>query len=185
MAKAVQVKPSAAKGPPPSDPADLSSLPAETAAFADPAHSFGYLLRITFRAFSRALERRTAPYGVSSGQWRFLRQLWQEDGLTQRELSRRVGMREPTTVVAVNSLVKSGFVVRTPSAEDRRKVHIHLTPEARALQVKLLPLVAELNDVATAGLTAQEIAILRRALHRIDENLAAEVDGAPPTSDDV
>ena len=77
---------------------------------ADPTNSIGYLTRIAFRSFSRALERRTAPHGVSSGQWRFLRQLWVEDGLTQRELSRRVGMREPTTVTAVNSLVRSGFV---------------------------------------------------------------------------
>ena len=102
----------------------LTGLAPETAAYADPAHSIGYLLRITFRGFSRALENRTIAHGVSSGQWRFLRQLWLQDGLTQRELSRRVGMREPTTVVAVNSLVKAGFVKRAPSDEDRRKVHI-------------------------------------------------------------
>ena len=71
----------------------------DTEFYADPTNSIGYLTRIAFRAFSRALEVRTAPHGVSSGQWRFLRVLWREDGLTQRELSRRVGMREPTTVI--------------------------------------------------------------------------------------
>src|SRR5215468_5504772 len=72
--------------------------------YADPTNSIGYLTRIAFRAFSRALEVRTAPHGVSSGQWRFLRVLWQEEGMTQRELSQRVGMREPTTVIALKSL---------------------------------------------------------------------------------
>ena len=71
--------------------------------YADPGNSIGYLTRIAFRFFSRALEMRTAAHGVSSGQWRFLRVLWLEDGLTQRELSRRVGMREPTTVIALST----------------------------------------------------------------------------------
>src|ERR1700760_4091377 len=110
--------------------------------FIDPNNSLGYLTRIAFRSFSRAMERRTLRHGVSGGQWRFLRQLWGEDGLTPRELSRGVGMREPTTVTAVNSLVRSGFVERVPSALDRRKIHIHLTERAQALQATLLPLVA-------------------------------------------
>lgn len=144
--------------------------------YADPTNSIGYLTRIAFRAFSRALEVRTTPHGVSSGQWRFLRVLWQEDGITQRELSRRVGMREPTTVIALKSLERSGFVIRTKSLEDRRKVHVFLTPEAKALQATLLPAVAEVNAVALAGLTPAEIEILRRALTRVGRNLAVDAD---------
>jgi MarR family transcriptional regulator for hemolysin len=185
VARRASAKPAAPAPPVGGHGADLSTLSPETAAYANPTHSIGYLLRITFRGFSRALEKRTMAHGVSSGQWRFLRQLWLEDGLTQRELSQRVGMREPTTVVAVNSLEKAGFVRRMPSTEDRRKVHIHLTPRAKALQATLLPLVAEVNGLATAGLTASEVRVLRRALHRISENLAAEADGAPPSSDEA
>lgn len=149
--------------------------------YADPTHSIGYLTRIAFRAFSRALEVRTAPHGVSAGQWRFLRVLWQEDGLTQRELSRRVGMREPTTVIALNSLERSNFVVRQKSVEDRRKVHVYLTPQAKALHPVLMPAVAEVNAVALAGLTPDEIAILRKALTQVGRNLAVDADDAPTT----
>ena len=153
--------------------------------YADPANSIGYLTRIAFRAFSRALEVRTAPHGVSSGQWRFLRVLWREDGLTQRELSRRVGMREPTTVIALKSLERSGFVTRKKSEEDRRKVHVFLTPEAKALQPVLLPAVAEVNAVALAGLTPDEVAILRRALTQVGRNLSADVGEDTPTDSAV
>ena len=144
--------------------------------YADPTNSIGYLTRIAFRAFSRALEVRTSPHGVSSGQWRFLRVLWREDGLTQRELSRRVGMREPTTVIALKSLERSGFVKRQKSVQDRRKVHVFLTPEARALEATLLPAVAEVNAVALAGLTPTEIDILRKALTQVGRNLAIDAD---------
>jgi MarR family transcriptional regulator, transcriptional regulator for hemolysin len=141
--------------------------------YADPTNSIGYLTRIAFRAFSRALEGRTALHGVSSGQWRFLRVLWREDGLTQRELSRRVGMREPTTFIALKSLERSGFVTRLKSVEDRRKAHVFLTPEARALEAVLLPAVAEVNAIALAGLSDTEIAVLRKALTQVGRNLAA------------
>jgi MarR family transcriptional regulator for hemolysin len=144
--------------------------------YADPTNSIGYLTRIAFRAFSRALEVRTSPHGVSSGQWRFLRVLWREDGLTQRELSRRVGMREPTTVIALKSLERSGFVTRQKSVEDRRKAHVFLTPEARALEAVLLPAVAEVNAIALAGLSEGEVAVLRKALSQVGRNLATEAD---------
>jgi DNA-binding MarR family transcriptional regulator len=147
----------------------------DTEFYADPTNSIGFLTRIAFRAFSRALEVRTAPHGVSSGQWRFLRVLWREDGITQRELSRRVGMREPTTVIALKSLERSGFVTRQKSAEDRRKAHVFLTPRARALHPVLMPAVAEVNRVALAGLSQAEVAILRKALTQVGRNLSADV----------
>lgn len=153
----------------------------DTKFYADPTNSIGYLTRIAFRAFSRALEVRTAPHGVSSGQWRFLRVLWREDGLTQRELSRRVGMREPTTVIALKSLERSGFVTRQKSVEDRRKVHVFLTPEARALEAVLLPAVAEVNAVALAGLNPDEVDVLRKALTQVGRNLAADVGEDTPS----
>lgn len=142
--------------------------------YEDPLNSFGYLFRIAFRSFSRALERRTLPLGVSSGQWRFLRVLWNEDGLTQIELSRRVGMREPTTVAAVNGLERAGYVERRKSSTDRRKIHVYLTPRARRLKDKLMPHVAEVNALGLKGLSPQEIAQIRQALLKVIENLGED-----------
>jgi DNA-binding MarR family transcriptional regulator len=153
----------------------------DTQLYADPTNSIGYLTRIAFRSFSRALEVRTTPHGVSSGQWRFLRVLWREDGLTQRELSRRVGMREPTTVIALKSLERSGFVTRVKSEEDRRKVHVFLTDTARDLEAVLLPAVAEVNDIALNGLTKAEVQTLRKALTLVGRNLANDVGEDTPS----
>jgi len=142
--------------------------------YAQPMNSIGYLTRITFRGFSRHLERRTLPHGVSSGQWPFLRALWNEEGLTQRELSRRVAMREPTTVTALNVLEKSGLVKRVPSTADNRKIHIFLTPKGRKLRDKLIPFVADVNVIASAGLTEKDIETLRRVLLKMSDNLSKE-----------
>jgi len=96
-----------------------------------PQTSSGYLVRDAHRAFQRLLERRIAAYGVSRGQWYFLRVLWITDGLSQRELSARVGMMEPTTVIALRSMEKSGLIRRVRGDDDRRKVRVFLTAKAK------------------------------------------------------
>jgi DNA-binding MarR family transcriptional regulator len=152
--------------------------------YEDPSHSLGYLCRIAFRHFSRALEKRTLPKGVSSGQWRFLRVLWTEDGLTQRELSRRVGMREPTTVTALKRLERSGLIRRAGSEMDRRKVHVHLTAKAVALKAELMPMVAEVNVLATRGMKPGDVALLRDLLERLAANLADEARSVTPRAEE-
>ena len=139
-----------------------------------PGQSIGYLVRDSFRAFTRSLQARIARRGVTAGQWYFLRVLWEEDGLTQRELSQRVGMMEPTTVTALNSMEKSKLIRRVRNVDDRRKVNIHLTAKGRRLKDELLPDAAEVNALAADGVSARDIATVRRVLNRIKQNLAAD-----------
>lgn len=147
--------------------------------YTNPENSIGYLARISFRSFSRVLERRTLQHDISAGQWRFLRQLWREDGMTQRELSARVGMREPTTVVALKGLEANGLVRREKSTIDKRKVHIFLTPHARKLEKLLAPLNAEVHEIATAGMTLHEVETLQRLLQQVIANLHDETRRLP------
>lgn len=91
------------------------------------AESAGFLVRDANRAFQRLLEKRIAPYGVARGQWYFLRVLWTEDGLSQRELSARVGTMEPTTVIALRTMEKSGLIRRVRSTDDKRRSHVWLS----------------------------------------------------------
>ena len=147
--------------------------------YTNPENSIGYLARITFRSFSRVLERRTLQHEISAGQWRFLRQLWREDGITQRELSRRVGMREPTTVVALKGLEAAGLIRREKTPVDRRKVYIYLTPHARRLEKVLAPLNAEVHEIATAGMTEAEVEALQHLLQRVILNLSEETRRLP------
>jgi MarR family transcriptional regulator, transcriptional regulator for hemolysin len=153
----------------------VAQPPQPTAAaegWADPMQSMGYLCRVNFRLFARELERHIARHGVSSGQWRSLRVLWEQDGITQRELSERVGATEATTVSMIRRLVRDGFVERRPDPDDARKVRIVLTPRARRLQAKLVPYVAQVNELALQGVSEADRATVRRVLKQMADNLA-------------
>jgi MarR family transcriptional regulator, organic hydroperoxide resistance regulator len=138
-----------------------------------PELSAGFVVRIAFRLLQRELEETLAQTRVSRGQWFFLRALWDEDGLTQRELSTRVGMMEPTTVVALNGMEKSGLIHRVRDSSDRRKVLVYLTDMGRGLREELLPLVMTINDRATAGISRQDLRKFHLVIDRITENLRA------------
>jgi DNA-binding MarR family transcriptional regulator len=137
----------------------------------DSETSVGYLLRDTYRAFTKVLQSRIAAQGVTLGQWYFLRVLWDEDGLTQRELSQRVGMMEPTTVTALNGMEKRGYVKRVRNTDDKRKVNIYLTDRGRALRNTLLPHAIDVNIRAVAGVSPDDVETLRRTLNAMKFNL--------------
>jgi DNA-binding MarR family transcriptional regulator len=163
----------------------MTELDDENALF-NPEESHGYLVRTAHRAFQRELEARIAPYGVSRGQWYFLRILWEEDGLTQRELSDAVGMMEPTTVIAIRSLEKSGFVRRVRNEKDRRKINIFLTDQAKELRGVLLPLAMQVNAAAMAGLSSEHLSLFKDLLRHMSGNLnALKRDGSAPEAADA
>ncbi len=136
-----------------------------------PNVSPGHLIRDAHRAMQRHLEDAIATVGVSRGQWYFLRVLWEGEGLTQRELSSRVGMMEPTTVVALNSMEKIGLIRRERNPQDRRKIHIYLTEKGSSLRETLLPLARGVNDLATEGIAEEDLEGFRRAINRMILNL--------------
>jgi len=150
-----------------------SASAARKGTFAYPAvESVGHQVRWTHRALQRELETQIRPYGITIGMWAFLRVLWEEDGLSQRELSDRAGTTEPTTVTALHAMEKRGLVTRVQNTADRRKSNIFLTAPARALRELLLPTAREVNRAATGDLTRSEIETLKRLLTRIRANLS-------------
>jgi MarR family transcriptional regulator, organic hydroperoxide resistance regulator len=136
-----------------------------------PRLSSGYLVLDAHRAFQRLLERRIAPYGVTRGQWYFLRVLWTSDGLSQRELSARVGMMEPTTVIALRSMERAALIRRVRGDDDRRKVRVFLTVKAKRLRDELLTVARTITAEAEAGIVPRDLAAFRRIIARMTANL--------------
>ena len=79
----------------------------------------------------------------------------------------------------LDNLEKRGLVRRLPHPEDRRKLLIDITPEARAIVDELLPtLHARERDVIGAALTASEQRTLLRLLAKL-QRVAADRQSTP------
>ena len=139
-----------------------------------PDDRLAHLVKDATRALVRALQVRLAEHDVSFGHWAFLRILWERDGLTQRELSAEAGVMEPTTFTAVSAMERLGYVRRRRMNDNRKNVHVCLTPRGRALKGRLVPLAEEVNHVAVAGMAARDVSRVRATLLTIIENLARD-----------
>jgi MarR family transcriptional regulator, organic hydroperoxide resistance regulator len=135
-------------------------------------HSVGLELRRTDRAVENDLQARLAAVGLQIGMWLYLRALWHEDGLTQSELSRRVGASKPTTLAQLRRMELRGLIRFVRRNQDKRHVTVRLTPEGRSLKVKLLPIARFNHNAALAGFKKSEIEMLFGALRRIRQNVA-------------
>jgi DNA-binding MarR family transcriptional regulator len=146
----------------PQDPAQAEPLPFD--------QSVGFLVRDLNRAIQRHLQSRLQDHEVALGAWYLLRVLWEEDGLTQSDLARRVGMMEPTAVPALRGMEAQGWIRRVRSETDRRKVFLFLTPAGSALRDRVMPEAHAVNAMAVANLSEDEVRMLRALLRRARGN---------------
>jgi DNA-binding MarR family transcriptional regulator len=138
--------------------------------------SVAFLLRNSYRVFARALQERIQAEGIPIASWPFLRHLWQQDGITQRELTAAVGLMQPNTNAALKQLTRRGWVKQTRDPDDKRKIRIHLTPKGRELFDRAFPLALQARAQALSDFSDDEVATLRSLLKRITKNLDPEHD---------
>jgi len=139
-----------------------------------PNDRFAHLVKDATRGLTRALQMRLTEHSVSFGHWTFLRILWEQDGLTQRELSELAGVSEPTTYSALLSMEKMGYITRKKLPGNMRNLSVCLTAKGRALKAVLIPLAEQVNAVAIAGLSAAEVQQFRQTMLRMIANLEAD-----------
>jgi MarR family transcriptional regulator, organic hydroperoxide resistance regulator len=135
-----------------------------------PKTGIGMLLRDADAAFNRYLRAQLAVHGVTFGQFQHLRNLWVENGLTQAELSRRIGIEMASSTAILDSLESERRITRVRNVVDRRKINVFLTPAGAVLETPLMACAADANKRASNGLTKAEVAQLFAVAGRIIEN---------------
>lgn len=133
-----------------------------------------HLVKDATRGFLRALQSRLAQHNVQLGHWTFLRILWERDGITKRELSVEAGVMEPTTFIALRAMESLGYVTLERRPDNKKNIYVHLSAEGRRLRKLLVPLAQEVNAVALAGIAEKDVAVARRALLVMIDNLARD-----------
>jgi MarR family transcriptional regulator, organic hydroperoxide resistance regulator len=131
----------------------------------------GKLLRRAHRSYSRRLQDELAAHGVSLAQYLHLRELWDLNGITQNELSQKVGIEKASSTAVLDALEKNGLILRVRNAQDRRKVNVYLTPAGRNIRDVLSPAAKGVATQAVSDLSAAELDLLFSTLDRMITNL--------------
>lgn len=100
-------------------------------------------------------------------QKRVLILLWESKGMTQRELTRRLGIQPGSASEVIGKLEAAGFIVRTPSETDHRTTDIRLTETGKALAQDAHARRQERHEQMFAVLSEQEKDILIALLEKV------------------
>jgi DNA-binding MarR family transcriptional regulator len=112
-----------------------------------------------------------APHRLSIAMWRVLVVLASKGGQRQIDVSDLTSIEASTLSRIVTRLVRLGFVTRTRSSASNREVVVKLSAKGRALVTRLVPLARDYETVASAGLPPEELAVLKKCLRRVYENM--------------
>jgi DNA-binding MarR family transcriptional regulator len=104
-----------------------------------------------------SLSRRTARHGALPGTYPIIAWLMQLSDSTQGELSRLIGIEQPTMAVTLRRMERDGLIQRTPDPDHGRRSHIRLTAKGRNLSKVMRAAAHDVEKIATDGLTPAEV----------------------------
>lgn len=126
--------------------------------------SIGFLLSKAYQRAWATLREEIEPYDLTPPQFALLSFLWQQDGLTQVELSEKGQIDRSTLGGLIDRLERNGLLERRQHPQDRRAYRIYLTEQGKAMESTLSACAERSLKKFTAGLNDDEIKELRRML---------------------
>jgi DNA-binding MarR family transcriptional regulator len=129
--------------------------------------SIGFLLSKAYQRICALYKEQFGAYNLTPQQFGLLRFLWEEDGITQVELSTRSQIDRTTIGGLVDRLEQSGLLKRVAHPGDRRAYRILLTERGKQLEAEMMPLCQELYNRILEPLTPREVESLTAILQKI------------------
>ena len=129
--------------------------------------SIGFLLAKAYQRSCALFNEEFASYDLTPQQFGLLAFLWNEDGLSQAELSARSQIDRTTIGGIIDRLEKEGYIERRNHPEDRRAYQVFLTLKGKTLEEELSIVAHKTLARMNAPLTTKEQTTLIRILEKI------------------
>jgi len=133
-------------------------------------------ISLIYRYGRRYLARELKPISIDVGQYPFLIAALRNPGITQEQISERLGMDRGTTARSVAALEEQGFITRETDKRDRRINHIYCTDKAQQLRDELYAISDRLHSAYMAGFSDEEKQQLGSMLLRMRDNIKHEIE---------
>ena len=104
---------------------------------------------------------------ITMEQWGILKCLWQEEGISQKEIAERVNKDKASVTRTLDIMQNNNLIKRCEDGLDRRSYLIVLTAEGKNLEHNLRPIAQAANQHIYRKLAKDEIQELRRLLLKL------------------
>ena len=109
-------------------------------------------------------------FGIGSGQYLFLLNLYKHDGITQEELAQKVKLDKGTTARAIKKLEDQGYVKRVKKENDRRAYKLEVTEKAEQIKKDVYVIMNEWENEVRKCLANEESQELENLLNKLSKS---------------
>jgi DNA-binding MarR family transcriptional regulator len=134
---------------------------------------YSFLLDRTARRVKQYAQRKfkLGDFDITVDQWLILKNLSENELLSQSELAQLVFKDQPTLTRIIDLLTKKGYVERVPHPLDRRSFQLLLTESGVSKVKELKPKVVSIREKAWENLNEKDFEEFKRILNTIYYNL--------------
>lgn len=134
-------------------------------------HSAEFLMMKLLHVYAAKTFHQLSHVNLHPGQMPMLNLLYQQDGLSQKEICSKLCIKPSTVTVSLQRMEKSALVCRVADEKDRRIQRIYLTDYGRELHREVEKIRKEVNAVMVQGMTPEEVDHLKDQILQMQENL--------------
>jgi DNA-binding MarR family transcriptional regulator len=113
-----------------------------------------------------------AQHDLNIDAWRVMAVLANRGAQRQIDLAALTSIEVSTLSRLITRMVRMGLVTRRRSQASNREVVVELSAKGRGLVSRIIPLAHRLEAMAGQGIAARDMAVIKRALQRMFENVA-------------
>ncbi|GFN33267.1 MarR family winged helix-turn-helix transcriptional regulator [Paenibacillus xylaniclasticus] len=130
----------------------------------------GFWLKKNYRNICNFLDQRLTSLGVTNSQLGVLMMLWEQEGVTQKQIVQVLGIQPASLTSLLRGLEEKALVHREQDKHDSRMNRIYLTSLGRSIKEESLTITEEGEKLIRCHLTEEEVALLLTWMKRINDS---------------
>lgn len=132
---------------------------------------FGRYISVIHRQANAFYSKEFCKFDIGSGQYMFMIHLYNNDGISQEELSELINIDKGTTAKAIKKLEELGYITRIKDLDDKRINRIYITEKALKIKEEFLATLTKWENILTSDLTEEEIIQGLNILNKLTKNI--------------
>lgn len=137
---------------------------------------FGKHISLIYRYSQIFFNSELKKYNLGSGQYIFLISLFENNGISQEQLSDIVKIDKATTARAVAKLVSENYVIRKISDSDKRAYNLYTTDKAKSIKNSLFEILDSWNNIMLDHFANEEKELLLKLTEKVGANILKQAN---------
>lgn len=120
------------------------------------------------------LEKRLNYYNITRTQWIALYYIKNNNMITQKKLSDKMSLKEPSVVRLLDKMETLGWVNRISSESDKRIKFLNLTDSGQKIETNMLDVAEKFKEDVLNGISVEELDNFKSTLSKMLNNIECD-----------